>query len=305
MIDVIIPTKNSEVTLGECLEALLLQVPPIHVIVVDAHSTDRTREIAKDFGVTVIDEPPSTGPGSKRAVACNEGLKYSISEIVGLIDSDTIVSFSWAADLSNYLNPLRSVAAVTSGCVSLDGTKLSKAINRLIQFGSTHARMFDKVTVIDSAPGYNGVYLRAAIDEAGGFNEDIGGCEDWELNKRIRELGYHILGVPECPVNHKERGRAVDFAKQMFGYGWSRSRLWKVTGHFTWLHALPSILLCLVGLWWPIGSILVVSSVAVNKIIQYTLAKTSEKMPETLVFLGCFVIMGLSWAFGYLKGLVD
>ena len=83
--------------------------------------------------------------------------------------------------------------------------------------------------MIDSAPGYNGVYLRAAIDAVGGFNEKIGGCEDWELNKRIRKAGYRILGVPECPVNHKERGRAVDFAKQMFGYGWSRSRLLKVT----------------------------------------------------------------------------
>ncbi len=35
------------------------------------------------------------------------------------------------------------------------------------------------------------------------------------------------------------------------------------------------------------------------------IAKTSENVPETLVFLGCFVVMGLSWAFGYLKGLID
>ncbi len=303
VIDVIIPTKNSESTLDECLQALSGE--PVNVFIVDAYSTDDTVKIAEKYGVNIILEPPSSGPGSKRAVACNEGLKYSTSEIVGFIDSDTIVPSGWATGLSCYLTMSKNVGAVSSGCLPNEDTNLSKAFGKLITFGSTHGRNFERLAVIESAPGYNGMYLRAAIDEAGGFNEDIGGCEDWELNKRIRENFYLIMGVPKYPVNHKERGCIEDFSKQMYGYGWSRSRLWKVTGHFTFLHALPSILLCLVALWWPFGSMLVVLSVAVNKILQVTLAKTSNKMPSKLVFLGALGVMGLSWAFGYLKGLIE
>ena len=57
---VIVPARNEEVCLGECLKSLTAQTAVnFEVIVVDDGSTDRTREIAQSFpGVRVIDAAP-------------------------------------------------------------------------------------------------------------------------------------------------------------------------------------------------------------------------------------------------------
>ena len=49
-ISVIIPVKNEEAKIEQCLEAVFNQtIKPYEVIVVDGHSTDRTVENAKKF----------------------------------------------------------------------------------------------------------------------------------------------------------------------------------------------------------------------------------------------------------------
>jgi len=289
MMDVIIPTKDAAEHLETCLVSLKRQTTPVNILIVDAYSKDGTRRIAEQHGATVYNEPPSDTPGSRRAVACNEGLRHSTSRLVGFVDADTEMPPQWAEELSKYFE-IHGVAAVTSGCVGQAEGKLGEAIKRLIQFGSTHARNFNEATDIESCPGYNSIYRRKAIDEVGGFNEEIGGCEDWELNKRIRDRGYKILGVPGSPVVHHERKTAKAFSQQMYGYAWSRARLAKVTGPFTPLHATPLPFIVL----YP-----------VKKILTNTLDQMSEKMPAKTTLFLAFLLMGTSWAHGYIKGLFD
>src|ERR1700732_1328289 len=59
-VSVIVPARNEQTCLGACLESLVEQTGvPFEMIVVDDHSTDRTREIAQSFpGVRVIDAGP-------------------------------------------------------------------------------------------------------------------------------------------------------------------------------------------------------------------------------------------------------
>jgi glycosyltransferase involved in cell wall biosynthesis len=62
---VIVPARNEEQSLGECLKSLVAQSEGVfelgrdwELVVVDDHSTDRTAEIARSFaGVTVIEAP--------------------------------------------------------------------------------------------------------------------------------------------------------------------------------------------------------------------------------------------------------
>ena len=60
MISVIVPARNEESCLGACLESLTSQAGvSFEIIVVDDHSTDRTREIASSFpGVRVLQARP-------------------------------------------------------------------------------------------------------------------------------------------------------------------------------------------------------------------------------------------------------
>ena len=48
-IDVIVRTKNSQEFLKECLEAILSEIPIRRLIIVDAGSTDLTKEIASSY----------------------------------------------------------------------------------------------------------------------------------------------------------------------------------------------------------------------------------------------------------------
>lgn len=306
-LDVIIPTKNSGDIIRECLAALKSQTVDVSIIVVDAHSTDETVRIATEHGATVIPEPPSDVKGSRRAVACNEGLKHSTNPVVAFIDSDTIVPEKWAEDLVPYVLNNPNVGAITSGCVSEEADALPRAVSKVIKLGSTHARDFKDISKIDSCPGYNSIYLREAIDWVGGFSEDIGGCEDWELNLRIRRAGWNIIGVPESPVEHRERQSLRSFAKQMYGYGWSRGRLLRVKHIFTPLHILPS--LTLLGLLiLPFVSleatILLAMGVLLFIPLFMLLVDTGARSNTwaTFLILIVFATQQLSWAIGYAVG---
>lgn len=296
-LNVIIPTKNSEEHLEDCLSALCSQVRD--VTLVDAHSTDRTREIAEKYGVTILDEQPSSGKGSKRAVACNYGIRNTESEFVGFIDSDVVVPNGWADSLLAELN-IFDMGGITSGCVSNNGTNLSRAISRILRLGSkNHAIDFDTYRKVESLPGYNTIYPRKVLEKVGGFSEDIGGCEDWELNYRIRKAGWSLYAISVCPVDHRERSTLKGFFKQMRGYGWSRSRLFVKKSLFTPIHAMPSILaiaFLMLFAWQPL-----MITVAILFVLIGVLASELFGFREPIVFL-VFII---SWALGYIVGLLD
>jgi glycosyltransferase involved in cell wall biosynthesis len=101
-VSVIVPARNEEVCLGACLQSLLAQRGvPLEVIVVDDHSTDRTREIASSFSPSQAQLPagaslrilqasplPAGWTGKNNAVAT--GAKAALGAWLLFTDADTI-----------------------------------------------------------------------------------------------------------------------------------------------------------------------------------------------------------------------
>ncbi len=93
-LSVIIPARNEEACLGDCLHSLVAQSGvAFEIIVVDDHSTDRTREIAQSFPkeqVRVIEAGPlPTGwTGKNNAVAT--GARAAHGEWLLFTDADTV-----------------------------------------------------------------------------------------------------------------------------------------------------------------------------------------------------------------------
>jgi hypothetical protein len=89
---VIVPARNEEACLKACLESLVAQTGvAFEVIVVDDHSTDRTREIALSFPrVRVIDAGPLPAgwTGKNNAVTC--GAREARGEWLLFTDADTV-----------------------------------------------------------------------------------------------------------------------------------------------------------------------------------------------------------------------
>jgi glycosyltransferase involved in cell wall biosynthesis len=101
VVTVIVPARNEEVSLGACLVSLVEQkqlsqdasahAVPFEIIVVDDHSTDRTREIATSFaGVRVIEAGPlpQGWTGKNNAVAA--GAQEARGEWLLFTDADTV-----------------------------------------------------------------------------------------------------------------------------------------------------------------------------------------------------------------------
>ena len=89
-LSVVIPTLNSERTLGACLAAIRAQNLPqnaYEIVIADAGSSDNTLEIAHGYGVdTITGNPLKTGEAGKTA-----GIKAAKGDVIALVDSDNIL----------------------------------------------------------------------------------------------------------------------------------------------------------------------------------------------------------------------
>jgi glycosyltransferase involved in cell wall biosynthesis len=88
-VSVLIPTLNSQRTLGMCLEALrALDYPgeALEIIVADGGSRDDTRAIAERYGAKVVANPLVSGEAGKAAA-----LRAARGDLVALVDSDNVV----------------------------------------------------------------------------------------------------------------------------------------------------------------------------------------------------------------------
>ena len=91
-VSVMVPARNEEACLGNCLESLVTQAGvSFEIIVVNDASTDRTREIAQSFPrvrVVDADPPPSGWTGKNNAMAA--GSRVADGEWLLFTDADTV-----------------------------------------------------------------------------------------------------------------------------------------------------------------------------------------------------------------------
>jgi glycosyltransferase involved in cell wall biosynthesis len=89
-ISFIIPTLNVEAILENCLASIAWQDYPhekIEIILADAHSKDRTREIGKNFGAIILDDNGKNMEEGKRLA-----LQHATGEYIVFVDSDNEIT---------------------------------------------------------------------------------------------------------------------------------------------------------------------------------------------------------------------
>ncbi len=92
IVSVIVPARNEEACLGPCLESLVAQTGvAFEIIVVDDHSTDRTREIALSFpAVRVIEAGPLPDGWTGKNNAVVTGARQARGQWLLFTDADTV-----------------------------------------------------------------------------------------------------------------------------------------------------------------------------------------------------------------------
>lgn len=190
-VSVIIPAKNSERTIGKCLQSVVDQeYPPHEVIVVDGGSTDKTRSIAKKYGARVVIEPPhkKSAPGIGR----NYGAKGAHGSILAFLDSDCYSEKTW---LNLVVDMFKDPKIGVYSIVVRDGT--GKIIS------SAYHYLHMQVSY-DFAPSRCMAVRREPFMQVNGFDETLTTGEDNDLSYRIRQLEYKIIVDKENKVYHDD-----------------------------------------------------------------------------------------------------
>lgn len=188
-VSVVLPTYNRASTLPGAIESVFTQThQPLELVVVDGGSTDGTDEVLEAVGderlrVRRREEP--AGPSAAR----NVGVQIADGEYVAFVDADD----RWRPrKLERQLAAMERVDAA----VALTG--LEKSTGEPRTRDGADGDVHDAVRRLD-VPTYTSTLVasRTALVDAGGFDEDLGCFEDWELCLRLsRDHAFAFVGEP-------------------------------------------------------------------------------------------------------------
>lgn len=182
-ISVVITAFNEEKYLSTCLEALNNQVYPrnkFQVTVVDNNSTDKTAQIAKEFGVRVISEKKQG-----YVFALKHGMDDAKGDIVAVTDSDTQVANDWLWNIAKAFTD-SNVVAIT-GLIRVN-TK-SKIINRLMEIAYIPYMYISAFVGKPFLSGWNFAVRRDEYLKVGGLDTTFKMAPDLDLGIRLAKIG--------------------------------------------------------------------------------------------------------------------
>lgn len=178
---VIVPTLNEEHPLPICLEAIKNQsYSSLEILVIDAHSDDRTVETAKRIGATVV-SCGMRNAGAQR----NLGARLAKGEVVVFIDADTIISQNLLEQFRETLSKDTRTVGVFPKLLANEGSIVDRFLFRLLR---ESLRLSNQLG-LPLSPGACCAYRKESFYEIGGFAEGILLGEDSELSLRIQKLG--------------------------------------------------------------------------------------------------------------------
>src|SRR6202158_4689892 len=198
-VSVVIPARNEEACLGDCLQSLVSQAGvSFEIIVVDDHSTDRTREIAQSFpGVRVIDAGPLPQGWTGKNNAVTSGARMANGEWLLFTDADTV---HLPGSLARSLDEARrhGAALLSYSPEQIMKSLPEKAVMPVIFAELAASFRPSRVSNPNSpAAAANGQYIlitREAYDAVGGHAAIAGNLlEDVALARAVKRSGRKIL----------------------------------------------------------------------------------------------------------------
>lgn len=213
-VTVVIPTKNEEGLIGEIVDSVRPYADEI--LVVDGHSSDRTREVAVAHGARVeLDGGKGKGEALRRA------LDSSTGDIVVFIDADGSHD---PRDIPSLVNPIKAgTADMVIGSRGKGGSdELHGTLEQLIRYVGSQLIMLAinyrwDVRLTDSQNGFRAV--RREVGRKLGLKSNLTTIEQ-EMLMRALKLGYR---VDEVPTHEYERK-----------WGTSKVVVWKLWAAYLW-----------------------------------------------------------------------
>ena len=200
IVSVIVPARNEEASLQDCLNSLVAQRNvAFEIIVIDDHSTDRTREIASSFsasGVRLIEAPalPPGWTGKNNAVIA--GAQAARGGWLLFTDADTIhLPGSLSRALAEAQDNSADLLSYSPEQIAVTFWEMATLPVVFAELATQYppSKVSDPASSVAAANGQYILITRQAYDAVGGhaaFAGDI--LEDVALARAIKRSGYKL-----------------------------------------------------------------------------------------------------------------
>ncbi len=258
-VTVIIPARNEERYIAECLKRVLSQTYPkecLEILVVDGMSTDRTGDIvAREAFWAETNQGPSIrlidNPKGQRTSALNIGIRNAKGNCIVRIDARTIIERDY---IEKCVETLIRTGAANAGGVQRpitgrhDEHEKNKeitqyaagiALSHAFGIGDAKFRLGGKSGFVDTV--YLGCFRKEIFDRTGLFDEESAVIsEDADMNQRIREAGGKVYLNADINACYYPRDTIAGLARLYFRYGGAKAGLLLKRGRLTaWRQFVP------------------------------------------------------------------
>ena len=182
-VSIVVPTRNSSRTLRACLESIRAQSIKCEIIVVDNGSDDSTPAIAQELSDQLI----SGGP--ERSAQRNLGFFASCGTVVGFVDSDMVLEPTVAQE---------ALHSIKDGVIGVVIPEYTIGTGYWASVRAYERSMYLENENIEAARFFD----RSVVTQLGGFNEQLTGGEDWDIDIRARQKG--AIGRTTAKIMHDE-----------------------------------------------------------------------------------------------------
>ena len=212
MISFIIPAYNEALLLRDCLESIKREVRRFgclaEIIVVDNNSTDSTRDIAYDFGATIV-----LCNKKGLTLARQAGFLMAKYEFQAYIDADNVLPVGWLDHVWHLYD--HRIVAISGPPFFSDQNNFVRAAALLF----FHVQRIANRSIGASIQGGNFVTTRTALTKIGGHSVDIAFYgEDTDLAKRLSRVGSIKLLPKMWIYSSSRRFRAQGFLRTTYVY---------------------------------------------------------------------------------------
>lgn len=197
-ITVVIPARNEEGNIADCLDSICDQYYPkelFEVLVVDDHSTDNTANIIKSYesrNVKLISLKDFVKDelNSYKKKAIEVAIQHSTGELILNTDADCIVNKHWLQTIAAFYEQYNP--AFIAAPVAINGSNKFIEIFQSLDFmtlqGITGASVHKKIHSMCN--GANLAYTKKAFEAVGGFTgiDNIASGDDMLLMHKIYKL---------------------------------------------------------------------------------------------------------------------
>jgi len=226
LVSIIIPCRNEERYIADCLDSVLNNDYPVdmqEIIIVDGNSEDRSVEIVNEYiekynHIRLLHNPVKTTPKS-----LNIGIKNAKGNIIMRMDVHSRYSKNYISVLVQSLDKYH--------CDNVGGiwNTLSKG-SGIIPYGIATATSLPfgvgdawykiggkKIMEVDTVP--YGCYRREIFDKIGFFDEELVRNQDDEFNARLIKNGGKIYLIPDAIIDYYARDSLKGMIQMFYQYG--------------------------------------------------------------------------------------